>query len=96
MGVMGMGEATVLTILFLELQRHPKVATNTGMYINLLTSGGFALVFAIEGYFDDFYYLAFILIAAPACLLGMFLHEMIFKRISLHYITIVFFLIGTL
>jgi uncharacterized membrane protein YfcA len=96
MGIMGIGEAAVLTMLFLELQRHPKVATNTGMYVNILTSGGFALAFAIEGYFDDFYYLVFFIIAVPACIFGMFLHDLIFKKVSKHYITIMFFFIGTM
>lgn len=78
---MGIGEGAIYAVFFIELQRHPRVATATGMYINIIISGGFAAVYAIEGYFDDFYYVTFGIIALAASLAGMFVESRIYQNI---------------
>lgn len=76
-----MGEGTILVVLFIQLQKHPRVSCATGMFINIIISGGFAAVFAVEGYFDDFYYLSFGLVTLIACLVGMTFESLIYYRV---------------
>lgn len=93
-GVLSIGEGAIFVVLFVELQKHPKVSIATGMYINIIISFGFALVFAVEGYVDDWYYLVFGVIAIIASVLGIFISDFFYRRFNTYAIPIMIILIA--
>jgi uncharacterized membrane protein YfcA len=93
-GILSIGEGAVYVVLFVELQKHPRVSTATGMYINIIISFGFSLSYAIDGYYDDWYYLVFGIITIVATVLGIFSSDMIYRRFKTYAVPIMIMLIA--
>ena len=81
-GISNIGEGTPYAMLLIMLGKHPFVATSTGMFMSIVYSSAISCVYAIEGFFDDEYYLFLGAIAIIGSLIGMFLWNRIFDIVN--------------